>query len=63
MKAVFSWRCKCGVRVKVVGETDSDNPTAKTTVICPSCADEQIIGASKVLSVTKDEDEIVSRGW
>jgi hypothetical protein len=59
INAVFSWRCKCGLRIKVVGEIDRDNPTAKSKVKCPRCNFEQIIAASRVLSVTRDQDEIL----
>jgi hypothetical protein len=58
IKAVFVWRCKCGIRIKVVGETSKSDPTAKAVVKCPECGDEQIIAASKVVSVTQDKDEI-----
>ena len=57
MNAVFSWRCKCGVRVKAVGETDPDNPLAQCTVQCPDCREEQTLSASKIVSVTNERDE------
>jgi hypothetical protein len=40
-----------------IGETDANDPTAKSTVMCPSCSDKQTITAAKVLSVTQDQDE------
>jgi hypothetical protein len=58
MNAVFSWRCKCGLSIRVIGETERASPTVKSTVRCPSCNDEQIIAASNVISVTRDQDEI-----
>jgi hypothetical protein len=57
-KAVFSWRCQCGMRIKVVGETDPGDPAAKATVKCPGCGDEQTLSASSVFSVAEDIDEI-----
>jgi hypothetical protein len=58
MNAVFSWRCKCGLSIRVIGESEEANPTVKSAVRCPSCDDEQIIAASHVISVTPDQDEI-----
>jgi hypothetical protein len=57
INVVFSWRCKCGARVKVLGETDAANPTAKSTVKCPGCNDPQTLVVSKVVSVVQEEDE------
>ena len=56
---VFTWRCKCGVRVKVIGEVAKVDPTSKAVVKCPKCGEEQTIAASKVISVTRDKDEIL----
>jgi hypothetical protein len=55
--AVFSWRCKCGIRVKVIGETEGDNRTARTAVKCPGCDEEQILRASRVISVLQENEE------
>src|SRR5437762_8503354 len=52
---VLSRRCKCGVSVKVVSETDPDIPMAKPTVKCPACLEEQTLTASTVLSITQDQ--------
>jgi hypothetical protein len=55
MNTVFSLRCyKCDIRVKVVGETDPEHPRAKYSVRCPRCNEEQILSASKIVSVTEE---------
>jgi hypothetical protein len=61
VRAVFTWRCKCGVRVKVIGETNQKNPMTTSAVKCPACGEEQIIVASKVFSVSEERDEFLRR--
>jgi len=56
IRAVFSWRCRCGVRVKVIGETEQQNSMAESVVKCPRCSNEQIIGTSKVISVIQEQE-------
>src|SRR5262249_8153792 len=51
---VAAWRCKCGVSVKVVTETDrgmSSDPD-RLIAACPNCKDEQVIHAHRIISVT-----------
>jgi len=43
--------------VKVIGETDAANPTAKSTVKCPNCTEEQTLAASKIASVAQEQDK------
>jgi len=57
LNVVFSWRCKCGIRIKVIGETQKRNPTATSLVKCPRCNDEQTVTASNIISVVQDTDE------
>lgn len=54
--AVSTWRCKCGVRIKVIGETPKDKPSATQSVSCPTCGDSQTIYGEKVVSVTIEKD-------
>jgi ribosomal protein S27E len=54
MQKVSTWRCKCGVRIKVVTEHDPKTPGDKIEVKCPSCGDKQMVYGSKVISLTKE---------
>jgi serine/threonine protein kinase len=49
---VATWLCKCGVRIKGVGETDGSKPTTKAVAACPNCGDKQDIYAHRIISVT-----------
>ena len=50
---IFSWRCECGARIGVIGESEGDNPAAASVAECPQCGDERLIHAvGKILSVT-----------
>jgi hypothetical protein len=51
---VVSWRCKCGIRVKVVAEADPSQPPATQIASCPNCGDSQTIEGDKIVSVTED---------
>jgi hypothetical protein len=54
INTIASWKCKCGVRVKVVSETDRSRPSEKITVSCPDCGDQQIIDTHRIVSVTAE---------
>jgi hypothetical protein len=41
-----TWRCKCGLRVKAIGETPKNKPGATVTAQCPNCGDGQLIYAN-----------------
>jgi hypothetical protein len=49
---VATWRCKCGVQVKVVAETDRDRPAGTVAATCPNCGIQQVINAQRILSIT-----------
>jgi hypothetical protein len=51
---IASWRCKCGIRVKVLAEADPSQPPAKQVATCPNCGESQAIQADKIVSVTED---------
>lgn len=54
--AVSTWKCKCGTRIKVIGETPKDRPSATQVVACPACGDKQTIYGAQILSVTSEKD-------
>ena len=49
---VATWLCKCGLRIKAIGETDRSKPTTKVVAACPSCGDKQDVYAHRIVSVT-----------
>jgi len=51
---VASWRCKCGIRVKVLAEVDPSQPPATQIASCPKCGDSQSVEGDKIVSVTED---------
>jgi len=55
--SVSTWRCKCGIRIKVVGESDPAKAGETITAACPECGDEQVINAVKLVSITTDNDK------
>jgi len=56
MNSVSTWRCKCGVRIKVVAEAHENKPAATQTAVCPSCGDEQAVYGEKIISITAEKD-------
>jgi hypothetical protein len=58
---MFSWRCKCGTRLKVVAEVDETQRTATAVATCPSCGDKQTIHAQRIISITTDKGENTPR--
>jgi len=59
LRGVATWRCKCGVTVKVITETDRAriNEDVRHEAQCPNCGDRQIVYAHRVLEVTMYNDE------
>ena len=55
---VASWRCKCGVRVKVLAEADPSQPPARQIAVCPNCGESQPIQGDKIVSVTQETADI-----
>ena len=60
---VTNWRCKCGVTVKVVTETDRDRiaDLEHLTAVCPRCGDKQTVLAHKILSISAKKNEPAGR--
>jgi hypothetical protein len=54
--SISTWRCKCGVRVKVVSQTPKAEPTAAGKATCPNCGDSQVIYGKTILSITTEND-------
>ena len=54
MTTVSSWRCKCGTRIKVVGERDRTQEPNRIPAACPKCGDKQVIYTDRILSVEED---------
>jgi len=55
---VATWVCKkCGTRVKVVAETDRDEPIATVAAACPNCGYQQPIHAHRIYAVIADESD------
>lgn len=52
---VSTWLCKCGLRVKVIGETPKDAPTPTQEAVCPGCGDKQTVYMAKVSSITTEQ--------
>ena len=56
---VATWRCKCGVTVRVVTETDRARiaDVERLTAACPTCGDKQIVLAHTILSINAEKDQ------
>jgi hypothetical protein len=63
IKGFATWRCKCGVTVKVITETDRAriNEDLRREAQCPNCGDGQIVYAHRVLKVTMYMGEPAAR--
>jgi hypothetical protein len=59
---VAIWICNCGLRLKVVTETDKANIDRLDRVIvtCPKCSAEQPLYAHRIISVTIDRSDLQS---
>jgi hypothetical protein len=51
---VAVWRCKCGMRVKVLAEAENNQTSSTQLASCPECGSQQVIHAEKIVSVTED---------
>jgi len=51
---IFRWRCKCGIGVKVLTETEKPriNDGCSLEVDCPHCGERQLIYAHRIVQVT-----------
>lgn len=56
INGVSRWRCKCGVSIKVLTETDNAriNEGFKLEVLCPKCGDKQMVCAHRAVQVTME---------
>jgi hypothetical protein len=55
MTVVIIWRCKCGARLKAIGETDPNQPSGVSVAKCPECQETQVINCHRINSVTIEE--------
>jgi hypothetical protein len=62
MTIVISWRCKCGARLKAIGETDPDQPSGASVAKCPECLETQEINCNHINSVTVEDEESAHAG-
>jgi hypothetical protein len=54
---VATWRCKCGVTVKVITEADRSRIIQdRHEAQCPNCGDKQTVYADRILEVTMHID-------
>jgi hypothetical protein len=51
---IATWRCKCGVTVKVATETDADgiHDDVRVEAECPICGDKQLVHAYRIIGIT-----------
>jgi Zn finger protein HypA/HybF involved in hydrogenase expression len=55
---VATWRCKCGVTVKVITEADRSRIIEdRHEAQCPNCGDAQTVYADRILEVTMYNDQ------
>jgi hypothetical protein len=54
MTSVSTWRCKCGIIVKVITQWDRRKQPSNQTAACPNCGITQLVYGDTVLSVTDD---------
>jgi hypothetical protein len=59
IKGAATWRCKCGVTVKAITETDDTriNEDIRREAQCPNCGDKQTVYAHRIVNVTMYNDE------
>jgi predicted RNA-binding Zn-ribbon protein involved in translation (DUF1610 family) len=53
---VAVWRCKCGMRVKVLAEAENNQTSSTQVASCPECGNQQVIRAEKIISITEEID-------
>jgi hypothetical protein len=57
--SVSTWLCKCGVRVKVIGQTPKGKMSATQTAACPNCGDKQIVYGDTIIAISREQDTAV----
>ena len=64
ISGVSRWRCKCGVSIKVLTETERAriDKDIRNEVACPKCGERQVIYAHRVSSITIEKADPVSPG-
>jgi hypothetical protein len=56
ISSIACWRCKCGVSIKAITETDKAgiNDNVRVEVACPECGDKQLIYAHRIIEVSAE---------
>ena len=60
--SVSTWRCKCGVRVKVVSQVDENKPRATALASCPNCNEPQMMNANRIIAISHQTIETLPNG-
>jgi hypothetical protein len=57
---VAMWRCKCGMSVKAVTETDrlKVKEVERIDAVCPQCGDPQTLYAHRIVAVSCEVPEV-----
>ena len=58
MHAAATWSCRCGAKLKVIGELDTTAPLTSQYAACPKCGDQQRVYVERILAVIAEEDAI-----
>jgi hypothetical protein len=61
INTVATWRCKCGVRIKVMGETELETPQASCLAECPNCGDRQTVLSCRIISTTVEPEQATNQ--
>ena len=62
IRTVSTWRCKCGVRVKVVSEVDENTPRATVLASCPNCNELHMMNANRIIAISHQTIETLPDG-
>jgi hypothetical protein len=59
ISSVSRWRCKCGVSIKAITETDKAriDDNVRLEVACPKCGDKQLVYAHRIIEVTAERPD------
>jgi hypothetical protein len=60
--SVSTWRCTCGVRVKVVSEVDENKPRATALASCPNCNEPHMMNANRIIAISHQTIETLPNG-
>jgi hypothetical protein len=58
---VSTWRCKCGITIKVTGETIRNKAVTPQMAKCPNCGFQQTVDVDRILTITDDTANTITR--